>query len=231
MIDKVYYINLDKRPDRNAHFLKECAKARIPSNLIQRFSGLDGDTYPFDKDDLELFKDTSYAGYLCEKKVIGNQLSHCSILKDMVEKEYNHILVCQDDVVFKPNFMNYFKKVMENIPDDAEVVNIGFHKVTMFEDSIPWDLNSNDDFPELGDTKVNDYVCHLKHDINPSSLAYIVTLKGAIHLLDFFKKNGYFYETDHNFNRYLIDKNIYYGTTNVLCTGNPSLGSDIYSNF
>ena len=43
-IDAMYYINLDKRPDRNQHFLNECNKARIPMSKMKRFSGLDGDT-------------------------------------------------------------------------------------------------------------------------------------------------------------------------------------------
>jgi len=231
MIDKVYYINLDKRPDRNYYFLKECKKAGISWDRLQRFSGLDGDTYSFDKADLELFKHSDFIGYRSERRIIGNQLSHFFILKEMVEKGYNHILICQDDAVFKPNFMKYFEKVMQNIPDDAEIVNIGFHKLLIHEHSIPWDLSSVDDFHELGHTKVNDYICHLKPQINPGSLAYVVTRKGAIHLLDYFKKNGFLRATDHNYNTYLINKNIYYGTTNVLCTGNPALGSDIFANF
>ena len=41
-IDKVYYINLNRRPDRNENFLKECKKARIPEYKIKRFEAFDG---------------------------------------------------------------------------------------------------------------------------------------------------------------------------------------------
>lgn len=228
MIDKLYYINLDKRTDRKDHFLKECANAGIPSDMIQRFSGFDGDTYPFNKEDLELFKHATYIGEEYEKKVIGNQLSHYSILKEMVEKQYDSILICQDDVVFKPNFMRHFEKLMKHIPDDAEIVNIGFYEYLMYGESIPWNFKSTNDFRELGESRVNDSVCRLNYYINPGSLAYVVTLKGAIYLLHHFRKNGFLKETDHNYNDYLLDKNIFYGSTSVLCTCDPTLGSDIF---
>lgn len=104
-IDAIYYINLDKRPDRNEHFLNECNKARIPMSKMKRFSGLDGDTYSFQKDDLSLFKNADFIGFYNEKKLIGNQLSHYFILKEMVEKKYNSIVIFQDDVLFRHDFM------------------------------------------------------------------------------------------------------------------------------
>jgi GR25 family glycosyltransferase involved in LPS biosynthesis len=229
MIDKLYYINLDKRPDRKDHFLNECTKAGIPSNIIQRFSGFDGDTYPFDKEDLELFKHANYIGEEYEKKVIGNQLSHYSILKEMVKNQYDSILICQDDVVFKADFITHFKKLMKDIPDDAEIVNIGFYEHLMYGESIPWNFKSTNDFNELGESKVNDSICRLNYYINPGSLAYVVTLKGAIYLLHHFRKHGFLKETDHNYNDYLLDKNIFYGSTTVLCTCEPTLGSDIFA--
>ena len=78
IIDKIYYINLDKRPDRN-----ECNKANIPIDKIQRFKAFDGNTYNFNEYDLSLFKKADYKN----KRIIGNQLSHYYILKEMVEKK------------------------------------------------------------------------------------------------------------------------------------------------
>jgi GR25 family glycosyltransferase involved in LPS biosynthesis len=228
-IDKLYYINLDKRTDRNNHFLNECSKASIPSYKIKRFSAYDGDTYEFDEDDLVLFEKVDYKGKSFEKKIIGNQLSHYNILKEMVEKRYNYILICQDDVIFKDNFMFELEKVMDSVPYNTEIINIGFHKYAAYQHFIPWDLNSINDFESLGHTKVNEHVCYLKNTINPCSLAYIVTLKGAISLLVHFKRNGFMRATDWNYNDYLNQKNIFYGTNKVLCTGNPDLGSDIFS--
>jgi GR25 family glycosyltransferase involved in LPS biosynthesis len=227
-IDVIYYINLDKRPDRNEHFLNECNKARIPISKLKRFSGLDGGTYSFQEKDIALFKNADFMGFHNEKKLIGNQLSHYFILKEMVEKKYNSIVIFQDDVVFRHDFMFQLNKVMKNIPDDAEIIHIGFHKYACGAHFVAWDLTSTDDFNEIGSLKVNESVCHLKYGINPCSLAYIVTLKGAICLIDHFEKNGFLRATDINYNDYLTNKNIFYGANTVLCTGNPQLGSDIF---
>ena len=118
---------------------------------------------------------------------------------------------------------------MNSIPPDAEIINIGFHKFAAFDHFIPWDFSNTDDLEQLG-VKFNDNICVLNKTINPCSLSYIVTLKGAINLVSFFKRYGFFRATDWNYNDYLNSKNIFYGSRIVLCTGNPKLGSDIFTN-
>ena len=46
-IDKIYYINLDRRPDRNTHFLNQCRQHDLPFSKIQRFQAVDGLTFNF----------------------------------------------------------------------------------------------------------------------------------------------------------------------------------------
>lgn len=75
---------------------------------------------------------------------------------------------------------------------------------------------------------INDYVCILNETVNPCSLGYIVTLKGAKNLINHFNTVGFLRATDWNYNDYLRRKNIFYGSSLVLCTGNPNLGSDIF---
>ena len=123
-VDKLYYINLKRRPDRNENFLNECVKANIPEDKITRFEAFDGLTHEFKNEDVMLFKNVDYKGKSFEKKIMGNQLSHYYILKEMVEKRYNHIIICQDDVIFRDNFLTYLNRVMNSIPQDAEIVNI-----------------------------------------------------------------------------------------------------------
>ena len=226
-IDKLYYINLKRRPDRNNHFLNECLKANIPKHKIKRFEALDGLTYNFEDDEIILFKNVDYRGKPFENKIMGNQLSHFYILKEMVEKRYNYIIICQDDVIFRDNFLTYLNRVMNSIPIDAEIVNIGFHEFASYEHFVAWDLTKTNDLEKLGQ-KYNDNICKLNNTVNPCSLAYIVTLKGAINLVNHFDNNGFFRATDWNYNDYLIKKNIFYGSRIVLCTGNPNLGSDIF---
>ena len=48
-IDKIYYINLDRRPDRNQHFINQSSKLNM--NNVIRFKGIDGLSYQFTEDD------------------------------------------------------------------------------------------------------------------------------------------------------------------------------------
>jgi GR25 family glycosyltransferase involved in LPS biosynthesis len=226
-VDKLYYINLKKRVDRREHFKKECEKVGIPETKIVRFEAFDGSDYEFKEEDLKLFTKANYIGKSFEKKVIGNQLSHFYILKEMIEKNYNYIIIVQDDVVFRNGFLDYIEDIMNHIPENSEIINIGFHTYAYYAHFVAWDLEADNDIEKLG-SPVNDFICQLNHNINPCSLAYIVTRDGALQLVDYFEKNGFLEETDHNYNRYLKQKNIYYGSSTVLCTGNPGLGSDIF---
>jgi len=227
-IDKLYYINLNRREDRKTHFLNECKKVNIPEEKIIRYEALDGLTYNFSDEEKYYFKNVDYKGKPFEKKIMGNQISHFNILNEMIKKRLNCILICQDDVIFRDDFINKIEKVMNNIPDNAEIINIGFHKFAAYDHFISWDLNNLNDFEIIGEKKINNEICILKKSVNPCSLAYLVTLKGAINLVLFFKKYGFFRATDWNYNDYLNYKEIFYGTNTVLCTGNSNLGSDIF---
>ena len=88
-------------------------------------------------------------------------------------------------------------------------------------------MNNNEE-KELSKKNINEYICILNDTINPCSLGYIVTLQGAINLIEFFNKNGFFRATDWNYNDYLKFKNIYYGSRLVLATGNPNFQSDVF---
>jgi hypothetical protein len=120
--------------------------------------------------------------------------------------------------------------LMESIPANTEIINIGFHAFASISMFVPWPIeDETEDYDKLGIIKINDNLCILKNTINPCSLGYIVTFNGAINLLEFFNRNGFFRATDWNYNDYLNSKHIFYGSTTVLCTGNPNLGSDIFT--
>lgn len=227
-LGKIYYINLDRRADRREHFEVQCKIEGIPIDKIQRFEAIDGLTYEFTGEEIKLFLRCDYLHQPFAKKIMGNQLSHYSILKEMIANNYKYIIILQDDVIFKSGFNQRIEKVLDSIPEDAEIVNIGQHKYALYSHFVPWDLSSDTDRDAVSKQVINDEICLLHDSINPCSLAYIVTLKGAQNLVNYFDANGFSRATDHNFNDYLKNRNIYYGSTTVLCTGNPNLGSDIF---
>ena len=182
----------------------------------------------FQKKKKKMFKKVDYKTQEFSKRIMGNQLSHFSILKEMINKNYNYIIICQDDIIFRNNFQKELENVMNNIPENAEIINIAFHKFASYSQFIPWDLNQCEEEKKMAKLNINDHVCILNDTVNPCSLGYIVTLTGAINLVNHFNTNGFLRATDWNFNDYLRRKNIFYGSRLVLCTGNNNFSSDIF---
>ena len=230
-IDKIYYINLKNKTERNEHCLKQFELHNIPNNKITRFEAIDGNTYNFSENELHMFRNadymTSLTPHIVQKKIMGNQLSHFNILLEMKEKQYDNIIICQDDVIFKNGINDYINNIMEEMPVNAEIINLGKHKYANLDVFIPYDLNSNEDMTFIK-RKITGYISEYNETINPASLCYIVTKRGCEKLIEHFKENGFLYATDWNFNIYLQTKNIFFGSTNILATGNNTFISDIF---
>ena len=233
-IDKLYYINLAERTDRNQHFLEQCSKQRVPLDKIKRFEAINGLTYNFSLEETQMFKNVNYLDMPTKLKIMGNQLSHFNIFLEMIKHNYQNIVICQDDVVLKDGFTNYIDLLLNNIPEDAEIVHFGFHKYAVRDIFLPFDLNTNDN-NNLSYSTVNDYVCKLVPDFNAlynsnNTTGYILTLKGAKNYVKHILQNGFKYATDCDLNQYLIDNNIYFGSRTVLATTVPNFGSDVFEN-
>lgn len=235
-IDKIYYINLSSREDRNQHFIEQMKKLDIPEEKVQRFEAINGLEYQFSDSEIKLFEKANYLHMPTKLQIMGNQLSHFKIFQEMIERNYKYIIVCQDDIVFKDRFANYIDELIENLPEDAEIIHFGFHKYAVRDVFLPWDLSkmgSYDD--EIAHAIVNKMVCKLVPDFNAlynsnNTTGYILTLNGAKNYVEFAKNNGFKYAADCGFNEYLINKDIYYGSRVVLATTFPNFGSDVFEN-
>ena len=107
--DKVYCINLDRRPDRMEKFdsmVKECDLGNYT-----RFSAIDG----------ALIKD--YVGHI-SLGAIGLIMSNLEIIKKSIEDNLNTVLILEDDCYFTDEIKNidtYFKA----LPDDWDMLYMG----------------------------------------------------------------------------------------------------------
>jgi GR25 family glycosyltransferase involved in LPS biosynthesis len=228
-IDIVYYINLDKRRDRNEHVMDQLKKAGVPDNKITRYTAIDGDTYRFSDEELDLFKKADFMHTPSAKKMMGNQLSHFSIFKDMLKNNFDKVLILQDDVVLRENFIEQLNNVSNSMPSNCEIVNVGMHEYCYFNVFKAYDLTADDDYKRTEKEKINEYISIWKNNIQPCSLSYIITNEGSKNMIKYFEENGFPCGTDIAFNRYLQAKNIFYGSRTVLCTGDPSFGTDIFN--
>ena len=227
-LDKIYLINLERRQDRLNHFLDEYKRENIPINKLKIFKAIDAKIHNLSYTELNMFKNIDFdVNSLSGKACMCNQLSHYNIILDIIKNKYKKCIIFQDDVRLKNNFKDEINNVLDNLPKDVEIVWIGLHKIgsgSYFED---FPLNSDYDKYYVKE-KVNDYTCILNDDINPCSLAYIITYNGAKRYEEYIKRNGFTHATDINFREYLLSKNINYGSYNVLCTGNSKFKSDVF---
>jgi GR25 family glycosyltransferase involved in LPS biosynthesis len=241
-IDKIFLINLDHRTDRLEHFISQCHENYIPFEKIIRFSAINGKTYNFSEKELSMFKNSEFNTYLLTphnivKRLMANQLSHFYILSEMKNRGYENIIILQDDIVFRKNFINYIDQIMADIPNDAEIINLGMHKVADTSRFEPYDLSSEIFDNNIIEKQITNFVCLYKtfnvkpectERVNPCSLAYIVTKNGCNNLLEHFHKNNFSHATDWSYNLYLQSKNIFYGSKYILATGNNKFKSDVF---
>jgi len=252
-LNKIYYINLEKRTDRNEHIINEFKEAGITMEQVVRFSAINGLTHRFTEFEEWLAKDSCYyfttarkeiiSKQITEgksfsflplffqnvdigKKVLANQLSHYYIMKEMIQKNYRVILILQDDVVFRKGFKTSLESVLKHLPPDSEIVNIGFHKSAFCAQVNEWIFDVDDD-ESITLCPINDYVSVIKKDVNPCSTAYLLTLEGAKQYVKFIETQGIHIPTDNEMNEYCLRKSIYYCSRRVLCTG-KDFGSDIF---
>jgi GR25 family glycosyltransferase involved in LPS biosynthesis len=106
--DKLYCINLDKRPDRWLEAKNEFNKFKIEN--VERFSGVDGNEL---KQNLKILN--GEAGIL---------LTHINLIKKCLDDKVSNVLIFEDDVIFT-NEINYLDDYMNKLPKDWDMIYFG----------------------------------------------------------------------------------------------------------
>jgi GR25 family glycosyltransferase involved in LPS biosynthesis len=119
-VDNVYLINMDKDIDRLKKITKECNKVNIK---FEKFSGIKVTDLSQKILDKYIPKEIQKYG---PDGMIGCGLSHLFIWEDAVNKNYKNILVLEDDVYFTDDFNEYLQNVMEEVPDDYDILYLGY---------------------------------------------------------------------------------------------------------
>lgn len=113
--DKIYCINLDRRPDR----WKECELEFQKHNLsVERIPAIDGNP-----DNLSMKMKMPHQ----ENKpgIIGCNLSHLKVFKKALQDGANTFLVLEDDIVFCDDLETQFEKCHKQLPDDWKMIYFG----------------------------------------------------------------------------------------------------------
>lgn len=110
---EIVCINLDRRKDRWEKCLSDFDKLNIHVN---RFSATDGQK-------IDLPQNASYKGEL------GGSISHLNVVRMAKEKEYENILILEDDVEFNPKLNDIFPDLFSQVPKDWDILFFGGNHV------------------------------------------------------------------------------------------------------
>jgi GR25 family glycosyltransferase involved in LPS biosynthesis len=106
--DKIYCINLDKRPNRWKDAQEEFKKHNL---TVERFSGIVGNP--------NNIPTKIVPGH------VGCVLSHYSIIKKASEEGLNQILILEDDAVFSEDLQPQFENYVKQVPKDWDMLYFG----------------------------------------------------------------------------------------------------------
>jgi GR25 family glycosyltransferase involved in LPS biosynthesis len=109
--NKIFVINLAKATERWQIFTKELSKLGVSLNDVHRFEAIDGTQIP----PLGVLKNGE----------LGCHLSHLRILEMAQKKNYECILIFEDDVEFHRNFKLLFPKYMKQVPEGWDLLYFG----------------------------------------------------------------------------------------------------------
>lgn len=115
--DKIYCINLDRRPDRwEENCLPQFEKLGLD---VERLSATDGKTLDIPHTDVY-------------KAELAGSYSHLNAIKKAKEDGVKTLLLLEDDVVFHENANEMFDKTIGNVPQDWDYLFFGGNHVGGF---------------------------------------------------------------------------------------------------
>ena len=110
MVEHIYCINLERRPDRKSEAIQEFEQYGI--GPIDFFNATDGKLH-------------TPTGLSISASEWGCSDSHLRVMRDVVENGYNCVLVFEDDVRLTPEFKTIVVEILETLPEKWDYINLG----------------------------------------------------------------------------------------------------------
>jgi GR25 family glycosyltransferase involved in LPS biosynthesis len=198
----IFYINLDRRPDRNTNVQGIMEKYNLKAI---RISAIDGNELDLDKLTNDLVtkqgitdaKDKMQRVYIpLTKGAIGCALSHREVWRTIINNDIQNALVLEDDIIFDKKFHQKLEKLKNKWPRGYDIIYLGYHQATnrYIMDNITHGVTPNKYF--TSSRKVF------------GTFGYIVSNEGARKLLGIFpityQFDGEILNREHNIKAYLV---------------------------
>ena len=123
--DKIYCINLDRRPDRWRNSFNQFDKLGMD---VKRISAVDGSVKRFPRiptvkqdKDREFYPDDTNI----KPEEAAITYSHKIMLMDAIANGYDKILMLEDDCQFTDDFSNKFTQTVNELPEDWDLFYLG----------------------------------------------------------------------------------------------------------
>ena len=177
MFDKILYINLNRRPERNKNVTEQVSKINL-QYITERVEAVDGSAIDITKIPSDIISiegkvnamnDDLKAGLPLTRGAIGCALSHKKVYEKIINDNLQSALIIEDDITFDDNFMDKLKIISYNTPKEYDIIYLGY---------------SDGSIQHIGPNVTND--TFIKSDKIYGTFGYIVTKEGAKKLLDIF---------------------------------------------
>uniref|UniRef100_A0A3P9JUZ4 Collagen beta(1-O)galactosyltransferase 2 n=1 Tax=Oryzias latipes TaxID=8090 RepID=A0A3P9JUZ4_ORYLA len=171
--EEIFLINLKRRLDRRQRMLKTMASLGLQATSVDAVDGKALNTSQLQMLGIEMlpgYKDP-YSGRVLTRGEIGCFLSHHSIWRQVIERDFQKVLVLEDDVRFEPRFRRRLEAIMEDVERaqlDWDLIYVGRKRMQVHQ-------------PEQSVNGVNNLVVA---DYSYWTLGYALSHQGARKLLD-----------------------------------------------
>ena len=235
-LHKVYYINLDTSVARKAHLEAQLHAAKL-DKLSVRFNAIEGRSHQFSAAEEQLFAPADFLtlGAKVVQSLKGSFLSHLALWEIAATLAPQQcLLILEDDALICGDFAARLNEVLEHTPDDAEIIWLGSHRYIGCDYFIPIDFNAQTLITEQSvhfsdHPHATDFVGHLKKEVNPTTLAYLITAAGAKNLIKHSRLTGVLRATDWQMNDFFYSRSRQYAAYYPLATSSSELfKSDIW---
>ena len=134
--NSVFLINLKRRPDRLANFMKHFKQSDMRNQQIIRFDAIDGGNIDVGKcplselarAELQQLETTGFRTkhYQLTKGAIGCYLSHVKVWENILKNDIEIALIFEDDAQVPSDLDKRIHEEIVNIPDDWDIILFGF---------------------------------------------------------------------------------------------------------
>ena len=182
LFDKIIYINLDRRADRNKNVIDTLKKFKL-LNKAERLSAIDGKKLDLKLLNRNLISDFAINDAVENKELytvmtmggIGCALSHYIVYNKIIDEGIDRCLILEDDIEIPKDFFCKISKLEEDLDNlkqnDFDLLFLGYHKSSL-----------NYQYDKIPDTSPKLLNLSRVYGL----FGYIVSLDGARKLLNIF---------------------------------------------